>query len=299
MDKNLKILADRKDLYQEIEDVKEACTWCGWCGNFSIQKALIRALTLEDIKPYECLLCYDVGCSGNGSDKIGAYTLHGLHGRVISLAAGAALANPKMKVISMAGDGATFSEGVGHLVHGVRSNYPIVFIHHNNENYALTTGQASSTTRKEQPMNSSPDGVVVDPINPCEIVLSLGPTFVARTFSGDTKHMTKIIQEAMNHKGFAFIDVLQVCPTYNKATSDEWFWERIKDVEDLKDYDPTDIWQAKKIAQDMEKEIAVGVLYRNDQPEFTERLKPRQGKKTTLNEEVGPQDISKLIDSFK
>lgn len=297
MDKTLKTLADRKDLYQEIEDVKEACTWCGWCGNFSIQKALIRALTLENIKPYECLLCYDVGCSGNGSDKIGAYTIHGLHGRVISLAAGAALANPKMKVISMAGDGATFSEGVGHLVHAVRSNYPLVFIHHNNENYALTTGQASATTREDHSMNGSPDGIVVDPLNPCEIVLSLGPSFVARTFSGDTKHMTKIIQQAINHKGFAFIDILQVCPTYNKATSNSWLRERVKYLDE--NYDSTNLELAKKTAQDLENEIAVGILYRNDKPEFTERLKSRKGQKTSLIEEVKHQDISKLIDFFQ
>ena len=298
MNKLLKSLADRKDLYQEIEDVKEACTWCDWCGNYSIQKALIRALTLENIRPYECLLCYDVGCSGNGSDKIGAYTLHGLHGRVISLASGAALANPRMKVIAMGGDGATFSEGVGHLVHAVRSNYPVVFIHHNNENYALTTGQASGTTRKDQPMNGSPDGVVVDPLNPCEIVLTLGPSFVARAFSGDIKQMTKIFQEAINHNGFAFIDILQVCPTYNKATSNSWFRERIKDVKDLKDYDPANLELAKKTAQDLENEIAVGILYRTDKPEFTERLRSRQGKKTPLTEEVQNYDISSQLKNF-
>jgi 2-oxoglutarate ferredoxin oxidoreductase subunit beta len=299
MDKNtLKTLADRKDLYTEIEDVKEACTWCGWCGNYGIQKALIRALTLEDIKPYECLLCYDVGCNGNGSDKIGAYTLHGLHGRVISLASGAALANSEMKVVAMGGDGATFSEGVGHLVHAVRSNYPLVFIHHNNENYALTTGQASGTTRTGQPMNGSPDGVPLDPINPCEIVFTLNPTFVARTFSGDVDHMTKILREALNHNGFAFIDVLQTCPTYNKVTSNEWFWERIKDVEKIKGYNVNDLEQAKKIAQDMENEIAVGILFKNDLPEFSERLPQRQGKKTTLTNEVSPYDISSLIQTF-
>lgn len=295
---NLKTLADRKSLYTEIEDVKEACTWCGWCGNYGIQKALIRALTLEDIKPYECLLCYDVGCNGNGSDKIGAYTLHGLHGRVISLAAGAALANSKLKVVAMGGDGATFSEGVGHLVHAVRSNYPLVFIHHNNENYALTTGQASATTRENQSMNGSPDGVPVEPLNPCEIVLTLGPSFVARTFSGDVEHMTDILQQALNHNGFAFIDVLQTCPTYNKVTSNEWFWERIKHVEDIKGYNPNDLDQAKKIAHDLTDEIAVGILYRNNLPEFSQRLPQRQGKETVLTEEVRSVNISKILKTF-
>ena len=139
-------LEKKSHQYQDYETDK-IITWCSNCGNYSIQNALKRALVLEGIKRNDFLLCYDVGCSGNGSDKIEANTIHGLHGRVLSLAAGAGIANSKMKIIAEAGDGATFSEGVNHLVHAVRNNYPVMFIFHNNENYGLTTGQASSLTR--------------------------------------------------------------------------------------------------------------------------------------------------------
>ncbi len=295
----MKDLASKKDLYRKLESVDEPSTWCSWCGNYGIQKALIRALTLENIAPRDCLLCYDVGCNGNGSDKIGAYTLHGLHGRVISLAAGAALANSRMKVVAMGGDGATFSEGVGHLIHAVRSNYPLMFIHHNNENYALTTGQASGTTRKGQPMNGTPDGATLDPINACEIVLTLNPSFVARVFSGDVKHMTEIFKQALNHKGFAFIDVLQVCPTYNRATSNKWFEERIRYTEDIKGYDEKDLEMAKKTAHDLSSEIAIGILYRNDRLDYASQLKSREGKKESLTDEVTSFDIVEILKAFR
>jgi 2-oxoglutarate/2-oxoacid ferredoxin oxidoreductase subunit beta len=122
------------------------CTWCDGCGNYGIWTAVKYALTGLNLHPWQVCLCYDVGCHGNGSDKIQGYRFHGLHGRVIPFAAGAKLANMTIPVIAFAGDGATFSEGVGHLVHALRSNYPITFVLHNNANYALTTGQYGSRT---------------------------------------------------------------------------------------------------------------------------------------------------------
>jgi len=103
-------LLKNKDLYTSYEDVDENMTWCSECGNYGIQKAVFRALTLEEISQDQCVIAYDVGCSGNESDKLGAYTIHGLHGRVLPLAEGIVLANPNLRVIAHAGDGATFSE---------------------------------------------------------------------------------------------------------------------------------------------------------------------------------------------
>ncbi|MFH0820973.1 MAG: thiamine pyrophosphate-dependent enzyme, partial [Candidatus Peregrinibacteria bacterium] len=132
--KDLKTLIQRKKEYMKLES-QEKLTWCGGCGDYGIQKALERALVLENLGTQDLVIFFDIGCHGNGSDKIGAYTFHGLHGRVIPVAAAAALANPRLKVIAEGGDGGTLSEGINHLVHAVRSNYPMVFILHNNENY--------------------------------------------------------------------------------------------------------------------------------------------------------------------
>jgi len=275
-------------------------TWCSGCGNFGILNALVRALVLENIAPHECLICFDVGCNGNASDKINANTIHGLHGRVLSLAAGCAIGNHKLPVIAIGGDGATFSEGINHLVHAIRNNYNFVFICHNNSNYGLTTGQASATTRKGQAMNGTPGEVVVEPLNAAQIVLSLDPSFVARGFSGDVEYLTELIRQGLKHKGFAFIEVFQVCPTYNKATPQSWYWPRIKKIEEIPGYNNTDIWQARKIATDLEEQIAVGLLYHNpNKLDFLSLQTNRQQRSTTLVEEVQHFPISELLEEFK
>lgn len=291
-------LGEKADKFVGFE-TDQKITWCGGCGNYGIQNALMRALTLEGYGVKDFALFFDVGCNGNGADKFEAYTLHGLHGRAISAAAGAALANSKMKIIASAGDGATFSEGVNHLVHSVRSNYPMVFIHHNNENYGLTTGQASALTPKGCRMNGSADGVPLEPINSLDFVLSLKPSFVARSFSGEVDHMTEMLREALRHDGFAFLEVLQACPTYNKATPDHWYASRVKDIRDFEGYDCEDIWQARRIAQDLENDIYVGVLYRDPaQTNFLAKLVNRAGVATVPAEEVKHYDVSGLMEEF-
>ncbi len=274
------------------------CTWCDGCGNYGIWTATKMALTELGIAPWQVLLCYDVGCHGNGSDKIQGYRFHGLHGRVIPFAAGAKIANPHLPVIAFGGDGASFSEGIGHLVHGIRSHYPIVFVLHNNGNYGLTTGQASSLTPQNQPMNTSPNGIPEMTINSMDFVFSLEPTFVARGFSGDIAQLTYIMKEAMNHRGFAFVDVLQACPTYNHFATHTSLLERVYKVED-EGHDASNLDQARKIAVDTSKRISTGILYRReDIPNFYERLTPRQGKKTTSVEEVAKVDITDLMKEF-
>lgn len=271
-------------------------TWCGNCGNYGIINALMRALALENMSREDFILCYDVGCNGNESDKIEANTIHGLHGRVLSLAAGAKIANHKMKVIASAGDGATFSEGVNHFVHAVRNNYPVLFILHDNENYALTTGQASALTRCGVKLNSSPDGVVVPPLNACDFALSLKPSWIGRSFSGEVDHMTEMIRQGLNHDGFAFLQIFQACPTYNRETPDDWYESRIKDVKDLKGYDRHDIWQARKLVQDLEKDIYVGLIYEDkERKSFLEVQPNRKSRKTTLVEEVQHYDVSGIL----
>lgn len=260
--KTMEQLAAKAQKFLKYETGKKI-TWCSNCGNYGIQNALMRALVLENFEREDFLMCFDIGCNGNGTDKIEAYTLHGLHGRVLPLAAGCALANPAIKVIASAGDGATFSEGVNHLVHSVRNDYPMLFIHHNNENYGLTIGQASALTRCGARMNGTPGNVTVPPINSLQFVLSLNPSFAARVYSGDVDHMTEVLRAALRHKGFAYVEVLQACPTYNKLTPDAWYGERVRYIEKLDEYDRSDIWAARRIVEDMEKEIYIGILYEN------------------------------------
>jgi 2-oxoglutarate/2-oxoacid ferredoxin oxidoreductase subunit beta len=268
------------------------CTWCDGCGNYGIWTAVKYALTGLNLHPWQVCLCYDVGCHGNGSDKIQGYRFHGLHGRVIPFAAGAKLANMTIPVIAFAGDGATFSEGVGHLVHALRSNYPITFVLHNNANYALTTGQPTPLTWQGQSMNTSPNGIPERTLPSMDFIFSLEPTFVARGFSGDIKLMARILKAAIQHRGFAFVEILQACPTYDHFATHEYLLERYFDA-NADGHDPSDLPQAKLLAEQAQDRIACGILYqREDVPDFYERLIPRQGLETTCVEEVRKYDVS-------
>lgn len=255
-----------------------------------------RALVELELHPWQVLMCYDVGCHGNGSDKVQGYRFHGLHGRVLPFAAGASLANRNVPVIAFGGDGASFSEGIGHLVHSVRSNYPVTFVLHNNGNYGLTTGQASSLTIQDQPMNSSPNGIPEHTLASMDFVFGLQPTFVARGFSGNIPQMVEIFKAAIQHKGFAFVDILQACPTYNHFATHNYLLERCYQVEN---HDTSDFAKARALAVDTSEKIATGILYQNkDMPNFYDRLVPRQGKTTQLVDEVQIQDVSGLMKAF-
>lgn len=281
-------------------------TWCGGCGNYGIWAALKRALVELGLKPHEVLLAFDIGCNGNMSDKIRGYRIHSLHGRVLPLAAAAKIANPRVKVIAMAGDGATYSEGINHFVNTIRNNYPITFIVHNNGNYGLTTGQASATTPQGAKRTANIDGPTASTLNPIDLALSLEPSFIARSFSGEIKHMTEVIKAGILHqdKGFAFIDMLQACPTYNYETTHNWYYERIKNINEYQNYDRSDINQARQVSDIFKnKEIAVGVLYENKKAlSYLQRLEYRTKgawAKTTTVEEVQKYDVSKYLEAYR
>lgn len=275
-------------------------TWCTNCGNYGIFAAVRRALAAENIQPCQSLLCFDVGCHGNGSDKIGGYRFHGLHGRVLPMACGAAVTNEKVKVVAFGGDGGTFAEGVGHLVSAIRGNYNVMFVFHNNLNYGLTQGQASPLTHSDMKMNSSPDGPTSSPMHAIRFAMALNPSFVARTFSGDVKHMTETFQLGLKHRGFSFIEVLQSCPTYNKATPHEWYLQHVYDVRSIEGYNKHDAEWARKVAEDMSEKIAIGHIYQNDTiPEFLDRVENRQEAKTQLTEEVAAMPVDELLKAFR
>ncbi len=274
------------------------CTWCDGCGDYGIWTATKRALVELGIAPWQVCLCFDVGCHGNGSDKLQGYRFHGLHGRVIPFAAGAKLANMRVPVIAYGGDGASFSEGIGHLVHGIRSNYPITFVLHNNANYGLTLGQASSLTWQDQPMTASPNGIPEHTLNSMDFVFSLQPTFVARGFSGNIPQLTQIFKAAIEHQkhGFAFVDVLQACPTYNHFATHEYLLEHCYDA-NAEGHNPhCEAQKARALAMDTSKRIATGILYqREDVPSFYDRLIPRKDRTTQCVDEVKKVDVGEFM----
>lgn len=272
---DINLLSKNADIIQNLNSNNKH-TWCSGCGNFGISNSLKRALILEKIDLNNVIICYDIGCNGNESDKINLYTIHGLHGRILPLASGINLANPQLKVIANAGDGATFSEGINHLIHSIRNNYDITFILHNNENYGLTIGQASATSYLDQKMNGSYTKNFLPPLSTLELVLASNPTFVARCLSTDTIKTTEILQLAIKHKGFSYVEILQSCPTFNKHSTDEYYYNKTYYLD--KNYDFSNIKSAKELAyketksfqkiDDFEEyKIPLGLIYYNNKRE--------------------------------
>jgi 2-oxoglutarate ferredoxin oxidoreductase subunit beta len=266
-------------------------TWCPGCGNFAIHTALKKALSELNLAPNQVFITFDIGCNGNGADKIKVNAFKGLHGRSIPLAIGSHLANRKQTVIADIGDGGALHEGLDHLIHAVRSNYDITILIHNNENFALTTGQATATTKKGKPMCGLPEGRPERIMNIGQLLLSQDATFFARGYSGDPLQLSEIVKAGIEHKGCSVIEILQICPTYNKESNQKWFSQKIEKVKNPID----DINKAQK-QLDMSKRIKTGIIYQDTStPVFYDRLENRKNSKTELVEEVRQYDISKVL----
>ncbi len=280
------------DLTDYNTDIKN--TWCPGCGNFNIHMALKQALVDLDKHPSEVVISFDIGCNGNGGDKIEGFRVKGLHGRAIPFAVGCHLANRDMTIIADIGDGGCLHEGIDHLIHAIRSNYDVTLLIHNNENFALTTGQITSTTKKGKSMYAFPNGKTEGDINIGELVLSLTPSFYAKGFSGDPKQLTEIIKQGIKHKGFSVIEIIQICPTYNPENSLEFLKDKITNTEKT-----DDINLAKKKVLNKEK-IYTGIIYQNSKlRDYYSNLNSRMGKNSELVSEVKNYDVKGILNDLQ
>lgn len=207
-------------------------SWCPGCSNFSIRAALIRAFSELNLKPHEISMVFDIGCAGNSCNLYKTYGFHGLHGRTVPLAVGAKLANNKLTVIGITGDGGAYGEGLNHFIEAARSDFDITLIVSNNRLYSLTTGQASPTSKKGTKTKSTPDGVKKTDLNPLLMALSAGAGFVSRGYANEVDYLSDIFKKAISHKGFSLVDVLQPCITLDKVNTKEWYQKRIYQLDD-------------------------------------------------------------------
>ena len=184
-------------------------TWCPGCGNFGIFLALKQAFLKLGLNPSDILVVYGIGCHGHMVNYLKTFGFEGLHGRALPVAQGAKLANKNLTVIAIAGDGDQLGEGGNHFLHAGRRNIDITCIIRNNQIYSLTVGQASPTSEKGFKSKSTPLGVIDEPLNPVALAISAGAGFVSRGFSGDVNYLTDLFVQAIEHKGFSVVDVLQ------------------------------------------------------------------------------------------
>jgi len=258
--------------------------WCPGCGNFGILNAEQQAIIDLGLDPKSVVIVSGIGCSGKIPHfmRIPVSGVHTLHGRAIAFATGIKLANPELTVIVNGGDGDLLGIGAGHFVAAGRRNIDMVVILHNNGVYGLTKGQASPTLRRGEKPKSLPRPNINDAVNPIALAISSGYTFVARGYAYDVKHLKELIKAAIKHKGLAFIDVLQPCPTYNDINTKEWYDKRIYKLETLPDWDPV-VRKPEELNEKIKKaidkslewgdKIPIGIFFVNETvPSYEERI---------------------------
>jgi 2-oxoglutarate ferredoxin oxidoreductase subunit beta len=271
--------------------------WCPGCGDFGILNAIQMALADMQVPQHKATIFSGIGCSGKTPHFIKTYGIHTLHGRVLPFAQGAKLANPDLEVIAVGGDGDGLGIGAGHFVSAGRRNVDMAYIIFNNAVYGLTKGQASPTLKLGMKTKSLPQPNVNNSVNPIALALVSGFTFLARGYSYDVRHLKDIIKRAVEHKGLAFVDVLQPCPTYNDINTKEWFqgndnvdpetkkvMPRIYKLEDtgydgiVRDPSQLNDKMAAALARSNEwgNKIPIGVFYQNEHiPTYQERISSR------------------------
>jgi len=269
--------------------------WCPGCGDFGILIALKGALAKIGAEPHETVVVSGIGCAGKLPHYIKTYGFEGIHGRSLPAASAIHLANDRLHVVAVGGDGDGYGIGMGHFVHTMRRNLDFTYIVHNNEIYGLTTGQTSPTSKKGIKTKSTPNGAIEKEINPLLIALSAGATFVARGFSGDIPHLTGLIAEGISHRGIAIIDVLQPCVTWRKDLPYELYQKMIYKL-DAEGHDPKNLESAMKKAQETSR-WPIGVFYKEERPIYTDEI-PFIKDKPLAKQEISNVDISKFVEEF-
>jgi 2-oxoglutarate ferredoxin oxidoreductase subunit beta len=267
--------------------------WCPGCGNFSILSCLKKALEELGKDPHEVLMAAGIGQAAKTPQYISANTFCGLHGRSLPAATAAKIANEGLTVVVNTGDGDSYGEGGNHFIHAIRRNVNIAHFVHDNQIYGLTKGQSSPTTATGQLTNAQVDGNLNQPLNPVLMAIAAGAGFVARSFSGDPNHLIAMMKEAISHKGYALVDIFQPCVSFNKVNTFSWYKDRVYHLEE--DYDPSD--KAKAIIRSMEfgDRIPMGILYREDRPDYHDMNKVLAGKEPLVDQIQDPKVLEELL----
>lgn len=272
--------------------------WCPGCGDFAILNELKTALAELSITPEQLVMVSGIGQAAKIPHYVKAHVFNGLHGRALPPATAIKACNSGLTVIAESGEGDMYGEGGNHFIHTIRRNPDITNIVHDNMVYGLTKGQASPTSRTGFVTPVQVNGVNLEPFNPLSIALGLGATFVARAFSGDTAQTVNIMKQAISHKGYALVDILQPCVSFNKVNTFKWFKDHSYYLDES--YDATDLKAAFEKA--MEKgRFPLGILYQiKGKPTFDDNIGIYADETTPLfKRRHDVSGIKKLIESKK
>jgi 2-oxoglutarate/2-oxoacid ferredoxin oxidoreductase subunit beta len=281
--------------FEEYKGQKPA--WCPGCGNFAILNIIKRALVDLDLEPHEFTIVSGIGQAAKLPHYMQCNTFNGLHGRTLPVATGVRLANSRMTVIAVAGDGDCYGEGGNHLLHAIRRNMNIKLFVHNNQVYGLTKGQASPTSIQGIHTKTQPFGNLAQQLNPLALAIALDCSFVARVFAGASSLpvLQETMKQAIQHEGFALIDILQNCVSFNKLNTFHWYKEHVYSLED--DYDPTDRIEAFRRSLEWGERIPTGIFYKNNRATFEQGV-PVIREKTLVQQSFALEAAKEELQNF-
>lgn len=251
--------------------------WCPGCGDYGVLNAM--AMALEELgRPTENIAVISgIGCSSRLPGYLNTYSFNAIHGRALPIACGLKIARPDIEVIAVGGDGDYFSIGGGHLPHVVRRNVDIACFVMDNQIYGLTKGQVSPTTPIGDITSTTRYGNLDRPIWPLRFMLGYGATFVAQATPIDVKHLAKMMVAAVEHPGFAFLNILSPCVTYRGKETYQFIKERMYYVDETADYDPADDQKAWKLISNKDR-FSLGIIYQKPTKTYREKLDEIENK---------------------
>ncbi len=259
-------MATTKDFQNHLKP-----NWCPGCGDFGVQTAIQRAFAEIGKEPHEFMFISGIGCSGRMSGYLNTNGFHGIHGRALPLAQGMKLANRELTVVAAGGDGDGFAIGAGHTLHALRRNIDMTYIVMDNHIYGLTKGQASPHSDFGFITKSTPYGVIESPLSVLQLALAAGATFVAQSFSKNPEELVALIEAGIRHQGFAFINVMSPCVTYNKVNTYEWFTQHLVSLASIDGYDATNKKQALNTLLDHD-DLVTGLVYQDGEKKSYQEL---------------------------
>jgi len=270
--------------------------WCPGCGNFVILDCLKAALEQLGKKPSEVLLAAGIGQAAKTPQYINANAFCGLHGRSLPAAIAAKIANESLTVVVNTGDGDSYGEGGNHFVHNIRRNVDITHFVHDNQIYGLTKGQASPTSVEGLVTGVQTDGNINEPLNPVLLAIACGAGFVARGFTGRKDQLIDLMKQAIMYKGYALVDILQPCISFNKTNTFGWYNERVYDLEAT--HNPKDKIAAMTRAMEFGEKIPLGVLYHEDKCTYHQKNVVLQQGTPLLDRSTDPAVMKRLIAAY-
>lgn len=235
--------------------------WCPGCGDYGIQNAIAAVCAKKGWKFEDIALISGIGCSSRIGGYHYCYGAHTTHGRSLPFAQGIKCANKDMHMIVCSGDGDSYAIGLGHAMHAMKRNMDITYLVFDNQVYGLTKGQTSPASSKGFVTKTTPDGNPETPLDALSMAIAAGCTFVAQAYAIDGKQTMDLIERAIDHKGFSYVNIFTPCVSFNKFNTAQWYQENLKKIEDIApDYNPKSKGQAFNLLAENDG-LVTGLIY--------------------------------------